>query len=96
MRVSHALTRRSSADSSPEQLPTSLGIHRIFTVPAYRYLGLAQTLLDASCRHTVYGCHFDPAKGDVAFSQPTESGRKTMERWGRGHVRVFIEDERQL
>jgi len=84
------------ADSSPEPLPTSLGIHRIFTVPAYRYLGLAQTLLDASCQHTVYGCTFDPAIGDVAFSQPTESGRKTMERWGSGHVRVFIEDERQL
>jgi N-acetyltransferase len=52
--------------------------------------------LDASCQHTVYGCTFDPAIGDVAFSQPTESGRKTMERWGSGHVRVFIEDERQL
>ncbi|CAD6579680.1 MAG: hypothetical protein TREMPRED_002547 [Tremellales sp. Tagirdzhanova-0007] len=80
----------------PTSLPTSLGIHRLFTIPAYRSLGLAQILLDAACGHTVYGCSFDPRKGDVAFSQPTESGRVVMERWGRGGVRVFVDDESQL
>jgi N-acetyltransferase len=53
-------------------------------------------LLDIACKHTVYGCDFDPLKGDVAFSQPTESGRAVMEKWGKGQVRVFVDDERQL
>jgi N-acetyltransferase len=52
--------------------------------------------LDAACSNTIYGCTFDPAQGEVAFSQPTESGRKVMEKWGKGHVRVFADDERQL
>ena len=80
----------------PTRLPTPLGMHRLFTVPSYRSLGLARLLLDAACQHTVYGCHFDPLKGDVAFSQPTQSGRAVMERWGGGHVRVFVDDESQL
>jgi N-acetyltransferase len=81
---------------SPKPLPTSLGIHRLFTVPAYRSLGLAQILLDAALENTVYGCSFDPARGEVAFSQPTESGRAVMEKWGKGDVRVFVDDESQL
>ena len=59
-------------------------------------MSLAQHLLDATCDNMVYGCAFDPRKGQVAFSQPTESGRKVMERWGGGAVRVFVDDERQL
>ena len=89
-------TMHTTADSSPSPLDTPLGIHRLFTVPSYRSLSLARHLLDASSQHTVYGCTFDPRKGDVAFSQPTDSGRRTMERWGGGNVRVFIDDERQL
>lgn len=81
---------------SPTPLPTGLGIHRLFTVPAYRGCGLATILLDAAAQHTVYGCTFGPAKGEVAFSQPTESGRAVMERWGQGAVRVFVDDESQL
>ncbi|KAL1410260.1 hypothetical protein Q8F55_004266 [Vanrija albida] len=80
----------------PERLPTPLGIHRLFTVPAYRGHGLAQLLLDATAANMVYGCTFDPRAGQVAFSQPTESGRKTMEKWGGGSVRVFVDDESQL
>lgn len=80
----------------PTPLSTPLGIHRIFTIPTYRSLHLAHTLLDAACENTVYGCTFDPKKGHVAFSQPTQSGRGVMERWGGGGVRVFVDDERQL
>ncbi|ORY25853.1 hypothetical protein BCR39DRAFT_589986 [Naematelia encephala] len=80
----------------PTPLDTPLGIHRLFTVPAYRSLGLARLLLDASCRETVYGCVFQPGKGQVAFSQPTDSGRKVMESWGGGAIRVFVDDESQL
>jgi N-acetyltransferase len=53
-------------------------------------------LLDAACAHTIYGCSFDPRRGQVAFSQPTDSGRRMMERWGGGGVRVFVDDESQL
>ena len=42
------------------------------------------------------GTSFDPRKGEVAFSQPTNSGRITMEKWGGGDVRVFVDDESQL
>jgi N-acetyltransferase len=62
----------------------------------YRSLGLAQALLNAARQQTVYGCTFDPAAGEVAFSQPTESGRAVMEKWGGGAVRVFVDDECQI
>ncbi|CAK9783366.1 hypothetical protein CC85DRAFT_90012 [Cutaneotrichosporon oleaginosum] len=78
----------------PTPLPTPLGIHRLFVVPAYRRCGLARAMLDAAASHTVYGCRFDPTAGEVAFSQPTDSGRAVMQAWGKGAVRVF--DESQL
>lgn len=81
---------------SPARLPTPLGIHRLFVVPAYRGLGLAREMLDVAAAETVYGCEFDPTKGQVAFSQPTDSGRMVMESWGKGGVRVFVDDESQL
>ena len=76
-------------------LPTPLGIHRLFTIPLYRRLGIGEHLLDAAARHTVYACVFDPTQGEAAFSQPTESGRRAMERWGKGAVRVFADDDSQ-
>ena len=94
--TSFSLIAHEGANGSSTPLPTPLGIHRLFTIPSYRSLGLAQLLLDAACELTTYGCTFDPAKGQVAFSQPTNSGRITMEKWGKGMVRVFVDDESQL
>lgn len=37
----------------------------------------------------------NPTEGDVAFSQPTNSGKALMDAWGQGAVRVFVEDEQQ-
>lgn len=51
-------------------------------------------MLDAAASNTVYGCSFEPEAGEVAFSQPTDSGRAVMLAWGKGGVRVF--DEGQL
>ncbi|ODO06180.1 hypothetical protein L198_01412 [Cryptococcus wingfieldii CBS 7118] len=85
-----------SVSCEPTHLPTPLGIHRLYTIPSYRSHHLSTHLLNAACAHTVYGCELDPKKGQVAFSQPTESGRKMMERWGGGEVRVFVDDESQL
>lgn len=93
---SNSLSQTLKKPLSPSPLPTPLGIHRLFTVPAYRSLGLAHILLDAASSHTVYGYTFDPKKGEVAFSQPTDSGRAVMEKWGGGRVRVFVDDESQL
>ncbi|WVQ62728.1 uncharacterized protein L199_000876 [Kwoniella botswanensis] len=80
----------------PAPLPTPLGIHRLYISPSYRSNNLSYHLLNASCSNTVYGCTFDPITGDVAFSQPTQSGRAVMERWGKGGIRVFVDDESQL
>ncbi|WVO20091.1 uncharacterized protein IAS62_001381 [Cryptococcus decagattii] len=85
-----------SVTCDPTPLPTPLGIHRLYTTPSYRSYSLSSRLLDVACEHTVYGCTFDPRKGEIAFSQPTESGRGVMERWGGGEVRVFVDDESQL
>ncbi|KAL7419611.1 hypothetical protein Q5752_005523 [Cryptotrichosporon argae] len=95
-RIEGAVDSGDGVFCDPTPLPTPLGIHRLFTIPSYRSLGLAQALLDAAARHTVYGCRFDALAGDVAFSQPTESGRRAMERWARGKVRVFVDDESQI
>ncbi|CED82253.1 Protein involved in establishing cohesion between sister chromatids during DNA replication [Phaffia rhodozyma] len=76
----------------PTPLPTQLGIHRIHTAHSARRLGIASTLLDIACKHTIFGMQVTSAEG-IAFSQPTRSGRALMERWGQGSVRVFIEDE---
>lgn len=73
----------------PKRLPTPLGIHRIFTVASFRGQGLAAAMLDAAAAHTVYGRSFAPR--EVAFSQPTEGGRKVMRKWGV--ERVFEEDD---
>ncbi|WWC99164.1 hypothetical protein V866_006059 [Kwoniella sp. B9012] len=85
-----------SVTCDPALLPTPLGIHRLYISPSYRSNNLSYHLLNASCSNTVYGCTFDPITGDVAFSQPTQSGRAVMERWGKGGIRVFVDDESQL
>ncbi|WRT65554.1 uncharacterized protein IL334_002499 [Kwoniella shivajii] len=85
-----------SVTCDPKPLPTPLGIHRLYISPSYRSNSLSLHLLNASCSNTVYGCSFDPLQGEVAFSQPTESGRAVMERWGKGQIRVFVDDESQL
>lgn len=40
---------------SPTRLPCKIGIHRIFTVPKYRGLGISKILLDVACENTIYG-----------------------------------------
>ncbi|KZT53168.1 hypothetical protein CALCODRAFT_501377 [Calocera cornea HHB12733] len=76
----------------PTPLPTPLGISRLWTSAQHRKKGIASVLLNAGCRRTVYGCELDPEKGQVAFSQPTNSGRGIMMRWGKGGCRIFTEN----
>ncbi|VDB82981.1 unnamed protein product [Peniophora sp. CBMAI 1063] len=75
----------------PTPLPTSMGIPRLFVPTAYRRFGIARTLLDAAARTFIHGCKLDPRVGDVAFTQPTQSGQAVMESWGGGGVRIYQE-----
>ncbi|GJJ12000.1 hypothetical protein Clacol_006238 [Clathrus columnatus] len=76
---------------SPQLHPTPVGISRLFVSVTHRRLGIATMLLDAVSKTFVYGCVLDPTKGQIAFSQPTGDGQKTMERWGKGGIRIYQE-----
>jgi len=76
---------------SPKQLPTLLGIPRVFVAATYRRRGVASALLDAATETFLHGCKLSPTKGDIAFSQPTGDGRGLMEQWGKGGVRIYQE-----
>jgi len=76
---------------SPEPMPTPLGISRIFVSSAYRRMGIASRLLTAAAENFIYGVTLDPAKGEVAFTQPTASGKALMEKWGEKGARVYRE-----
>ncbi|KAH9477964.1 N-acetyltransferase ECO1 [Psilocybe cubensis] len=77
---------------SPELLPTTMGIPRLFVSHSHRRLGIARALLDAAAATFIHGCPLTPDSGQIAFSQPTGMGQKVMENWGRGHIRVYEED----
>ncbi|KAF8527062.1 hypothetical protein JB92DRAFT_2868645 [Gautieria morchelliformis] len=74
---------------SPELHPTPLGIPRLFVPSKHRRQGIAKLLLTAAAKTFVHGCELDPTKGQVAFSQPTGDGRKVMENWGKGGIRIY-------
>ena len=76
---------------SPELLPTPLGIPRMFVSSSYRRLGIASRLLTAAAENFIHGVTLDPAKGEVAFTQPTASGKALMEKWGKEGARVYRE-----
>ncbi|EGN96047.1 hypothetical protein SERLA73DRAFT_112104 [Serpula lacrymans var. lacrymans S7.3] len=75
----------------PTPLPTSLGIPRLFVSSTYRRQGIASHLLSAAAATFIHGYPLDPRKGEVAFTQPTESGYAIMRIWGEGNVRVYEE-----
>ena len=75
----------------PNPLPTPLGIPRLFVSSAHRRQGIATHLLSAAAATFIHGCPLDPAKGQVAFTQPTQGGGAVMEKWGKGFVRIYQE-----
>jgi len=75
----------------PTPLPTPLGIPRLFVPSAHRRQGIASRLLSAAAATFIHGCPLDPAKGQVAFTQPTEGGSAVMQKWGKGFVRIYEE-----
>jgi N-acetyltransferase len=89
----HLITVDASASlyCSPEPLPTPLGISRMFVSFSYRRLGIASRLLTAAAENFIHGVTMDPAKGEVAFTQPTTSGKALMEKWGKKGARIYRE-----
>ncbi|GBE82054.1 hypothetical protein SCP_0404320 [Sparassis crispa] len=78
----------------PAPLPTPLGIPRLFVSSSHRRLGIASHLLSAAASTFILGCPLDPAKGEVAFTQPTGAGKAVLEVWGKGGVRIYEEEQR--
>ncbi len=81
----------SSLFCRPEPLSTPMGIPRVFVPSAYQRRGIALRLLDAAAATFVRGCPLNPHLGEVAFTQPTASGKALMEKWGGGGVRIYQE-----
>ncbi|KAI0306538.1 hypothetical protein B0F90DRAFT_1623082 [Multifurca ochricompacta] len=81
----------SSLFCKPEPLSTPMGIPRLFVPSAYRRRDIALRLLDAAAATFVHACPLDPHRGEVAFTQPTASGKALMEKWGRGGARIYQE-----
>ncbi|QRW03831.1 GNAT family acetyltransferase [Ceratobasidium sp. AG-Ba] len=75
----------------PTPLPATLGIPRLFVVPSHRRQGIANKLLDSAAKTAIWGCPLKPAGGQIAFSQPTASGRAVMKSWGGNDVRIYNE-----
>jgi len=63
----------------------------MFVSSSYRRLGIASRLLTAAAENFIHGIPLDPAKGEVAFTQPTTSGKALMEKWGGKGARVYRE-----
>jgi hypothetical protein len=71
-----------------------IGIHRIWTSPSHRQLGLAQKLLDAVAKHSIYGCSIsqEARKDRIAFSQPSRAGSRLFTAWtGTSAFLVFAD-----
>ncbi|PCH38147.1 hypothetical protein WOLCODRAFT_130714 [Wolfiporia cocos MD-104 SS10] len=77
----------------PNPLPTPMGIPRLFVSSTHRRLSIASRLLSAAAQTFILGCPLDPAKGEVAFTQPTGAGKAILEKWGRGGVRIYEEEQ---
>lgn len=76
----------------PAQLPTPMGIPRLFVSSEHRRLGIASRLLSVAAANFILGCPLNPARGDVAFTQPTGAGKAVLEAWGKGGVRIYEEE----
>lgn len=78
-------------------LPAMLGVHRIWTSPAYRQYGVASHLLLAIAENSIYGLTFTkdgtlPYKDSIAFSQPSSAGQRLFTAFtGTPNFLVFVD-----
>ncbi|KAG5518105.1 hypothetical protein PMAC_003291 [Pneumocystis sp. 'macacae'] len=66
-----------------------MGVSRIWVCKTYRRKRIATKLLDIACDYFVYGIKIK--KHEVAFSQPSESGKLFIENWTGGKFSVYLE-----
>lgn len=78
------------SDALPASKTPPVGVFRIHVIPSWRRTGMASALLDAAADNSVYGFDlsglikmYGSRARSVAFSQPTEAGRKLAEAWIR-------------
>ena len=76
----------------PTPLPTPMGIPRLFVSSEHRRLGIASRLLSIAASTFILGCPLSPARGEIAFTQPTGAGKAVLENWGKGGVRIYEEE----
>ena len=69
-----------------------MGIPRLFVSSEHRRLGIASRLLSAAAATFIHGCPLNPARGHIAFTQPTGAGKAVLEAWGKGGVRIYEEE----
>ncbi|EMR08377.1 hypothetical protein PNEG_03217 [Pneumocystis murina B123] len=84
-------SQSSSITLEPEALSTYImGVSRIWVCKTYRREKIATLLLDIACNHFIYG--ITVKKHEVAFSQPSESGKLFIENWTGKKFSVYIEN----
>jgi N-acetyltransferase len=75
----------------PEKISAAMGVSRLFVSTVHRRKSVAAALLAAAAKTFIHGCPLRIEDETVAFSQPSESGRKFMESFGKGLIGVFEE-----
>ncbi|KAJ2971768.1 hypothetical protein NUW54_g12423 [Trametes sanguinea] len=79
-------TRRSSVLARAHQPRRTKSLWTTSSVKSSRLLSVAAATF-------ILGCPLDPARGEVAFTQPTGMGKAVLEAWGRGGVRIYEEEQ---
>ncbi|EEB09579.1 sister chromatid cohesion protein/DNA polymerase eta Eso1 [Schizosaccharomyces japonicus yFS275] len=71
----------SAVEVRPENKSTKfvLGISRIWVNPAHRHKGIASKLIQCARENFIYGYQIPPT--EIAFSQPSESGKRFITTW---------------
>ncbi|CCJ29864.1 unnamed protein product [Pneumocystis jirovecii] len=83
-------SQSSSITLESEALSTYImGVSRIWVCKTYRRKKIATKLLDTACDYFIYGIKVK--KHEVAFSQPSESGKLFIESWAGKRFSVYVE-----
>ena len=85
-------TNSSSVSVKDERHPAIVGVSRIWTSGASRRMGIALDLLDCVVSNYIYGMEI--SKNQIAFSQPTESGKRLASKFFEEEQTWHVYNER--
>lgn len=85
-------TKDSAVSVRDEVHPAIVGVSRIWTSGASRRKGIALDLLDCVVSNYIYGMEI--SKDEIAFSQPTESGKRLAHKFFEGEETWHVYNER--